>query len=223
MKKVILKVEGMSCSACSNRVEKYLNKSEGVIDASVNLVMGNTLIHYEDDISIDTLGKYITDSGYKYAGIYDEKLENKKDNNKTYLILLGILMIIIMYISMSHMIGLPVITFLHMINHPVNYAVCLCILTIPYLIYGFDIIKQGIKNLLHKAPNMDTLVMLGVLTSYIYSFVNMILIILGNKVLVENLYFESVCMIILFVKLGRYIDKNSKEKLSSSNARKCFN
>ena len=212
MKKVILKVDGMSCSACSNRVEKYLNKSEGVIDASVNLIMGNALIHYEDDISIETLGKYINDSGYKYAGIYDEKLDNKKDNNKIYLILLGILMIIIMYISMSHMIGLPVIPFLHMINHPVNYAACLCILTIPYLIYGLDIIIQGIKNLLHKSPNMDTLVMLGVLTSYIYSFVNMILIILGNKMLVENLYFESVCMIILFVKLGRYIDKNSKEK-----------
>ena len=64
MKKVILKVDGMSCSACSNRVEKYLNKSEGVIDASVNLIMGNALIHYEDDISIETLGKYINDSGY---------------------------------------------------------------------------------------------------------------------------------------------------------------
>ena len=63
-----------------------------------------------------------------------------------------------------------------------------------------------------RHANMDTLVSLGVLVSFIYSFLNMIFIILGNKVLVKNLYFESVCMIILFIKLGRYIDKNSKEK-----------
>ena len=109
MKKIILKVEGMSCSACSNHVEKYLNKQKGVIDASVNLVMGQALINYEDDLDVETLGKYINDSGYKYAGIYDEKQENKKDNTKIYLIIFGILMILIMYITMSHMINLPVI------------------------------------------------------------------------------------------------------------------
>ncbi len=202
----------MTCSACSNHVEKYLNKQKGVVDASVNLVLGQVFIHYDDDIDIETLGKYINDSGYIYAGIYDEKEENKKDNNKIYLIILGILMILIMYISMSHMINLPVIPFLDMMKYQVNYAICLCLFTIPYLIYGRDIIINGIKNLIHKSANMDTLVSLGVLVSFIYSFINMILIILGNKMLVENLYFESVCMIILFIKLGRYIDKNSKEK-----------
>ena len=212
MKKIILKVDGMSCSACSNHVEKYLNKQEGIIDAKVNLVLGQVLIHYEDNIDILTLGKYINESGYKYAGVYDEHEENKKDNSKTYLILLGILIVLIMYISMSHMLHLPVIPFLHMMKYPINYAVCLFILTIPYLIYGKDIIINGIKNLIQRHANMDTLVALGVLVSFVYSFVNMILIILGNQGLVENLYFESVCMIVLFIKLGRFIDKNSKEK-----------
>ena len=212
MKKVILKIDGMSCSACSNHIEKYLNKQKGVLDASVNLVMGQALIYYEDDIGIETLNKYISDSGYKSAGIYDERIENKKDNSKIYLIVLGILILLIMYISMSHMLNLPNIPFIDMKKYKVNYAISLFILSIPYLIYGRDIIVNGIKNIIHKAPNMDTLVALGVLVSFIYSFVNMILIILGNYMLVENLYFESVCMIILFIKLGRYIDKNSKEK-----------
>ncbi len=212
MQKVILKVEGMSCSACSNHVEKYLNKQKGIIDASVNLILGQAYIHYEDNINIETIGKYIEQSGYKYGGIYDEREENKKDNSKTYLILLGILIIPIMYISMSHMIHLPVIPFLDMMKYPINYAICLCLLSIPYLIYGNDIIKNGIKNLIKKQANMDTLVALGVLISFIYSFINTILIILGNNGQVENLYFESTCMIILFIKLGRYIDKNSKEK-----------
>ncbi len=212
MKKIILKVEGMSCSACSNHVEKYLNKQKGVIDASVNLVMGQALINYEDDLDVETLGKYINDSGYKYAGIYDEKQENKKDNTKIYLIIFGILMILIMYITMSHMINLPVIPYLDMMKHPVNYAVCLCLFSICYLIFGRDIIVKGIKNLFNKAPNMDTLVAMGVLVSFIYSFINMILIMLDNHMLVENLYFESVCMIILFIKLGRYIEGSSREK-----------
>ena len=212
MKKVILKVEGMTCSACSNHVEKYLKKQKGVIEVSVNLVLGQALIHYEDDLDINTLGSYINDSGYKYGGIYNEKEENKKDNSKIYLILLGLLIVLIMYISMSHMLHLPVIPFLSMMDYPINYALSLCILTIPYLVYGRDIILSGIKNLIHKSPNMDTLVSLGVIVSFIYSFVNMVKIILGNHMLVENLYFESVCMIILFIKLGRFIDKNSKEK-----------
>lgn len=212
MKKIILKVDGMTCSACSNHVEKFLNKKSGIIDACVNLVLGQVLIHYEDDISVETLSKYINESGYKCAGIYDEKEENKKDSGKIYLIIFGLLVILIMYITMSHMFNLPLITQLNKMNYPVNYAVCLFILTIPYLIYGKDIIFNGIKNLINKSANMDTLVSLGVLVSFVYSFTNMILIILGNKMYVENLYFETVCMIIFFVKLGRYIDKNSKEK-----------
>ncbi len=212
MKNVILKVEGMTCSACSNHIEKYLIKQKGVIDARVNLVLGQAIIHYEDNLSIDELGKYINDSGYKYTGIYNEHEESKKDNSKIYLISLGILIILIMYISMSHMVHLPSIPFLHMMNYPINYATSLFILTIPYLIYGRDILFNGIKNLFQKHANMDTLVTLGVLVSFLYSFINMILIILGNKMLIGNLYFESVCMIILFIKLGRYIDKNSKEK-----------
>ena len=212
MKKIILKVDGMSCSACSNHVEKYLKKQKGIIDVSVNLVLSQALIYYEDDINIETLGKFINESGYQYGGIYNEKEEEKKDNHKIYLIVLSMLIIFIMYISMSCMLHLPVIPFLHMAKHPIHYAISLFLLTIPYLIYGRNIILSGIKNFIHRSPNMDTLVTLGVLVSFLYSVVNMILIILGNHMLVENLYFESVCMIILFIQLGRYIDKNSIEK-----------
>ena len=212
MKKVILKIEGMSCSACQNRVEKYLNKQDGVT-ASVNLVMAQALIEYDEEkVTLNDLDRFVEESGYKSLGVYNEKEEDKKDYGKTYLIIFGILAIFLMYVSMGHMIGIPVIPFLHMINNPINYGVALLILTIPFLIFGFDIIKSGIKKLFHKSPNMDSLVTIGVLASLIYSIVNLILIIKGNKMLVENLYFESSAMIIYFIKLGRYIDKKSKEK-----------
>ena len=212
MKKVILKIDGMSCSACQNRVEKYLNKQDGV-KASVNLVMAQALIEYDDEkVSIEDLERFVEESGYKSLGVYNEEIEEKKDNTKYYLIILAFVVVLLMYTSMSHMIGLPIIPFLHMVKHPINYGVSLLILTIPFIIFGFDIIKSGNNKILHKNPNMDSLVTIGVITSFIYSLVNLILIILGNKTLVEQLYFESSAMIIYFIKLGRYIDQNAKEK-----------
>lgn len=208
MKNILINVLGMTCSACSNHVEKYLSKQKGIIDVSVNLVMGTALIHYEDDLDIETIAKYVNDSGYKYGGIY--KIDDEqKDYNKKYLIILGILLIIMMYLSMSHMIGLP---FIDIIKYSSIYCLSLFILTIPFLIFGKDILIAGIKNIIRKSPNMDSLVSLGVIVSFIYSFVNMILIINGNKDLLHHLYFESCSMIIYFVKLGRVIDYHSKEK-----------
>ncbi len=212
MNKVILKIDGMSCSACSNGLEKYLNKQKGVNMASVNLVLAQAMIEYDDLLSIDDLERFVDEAGFKSLGVFDEAKEVKKKDNKKILIIFSILALLTMYISMSHMVGLPVIPFLHMINHPVNYVVCLFILSILFIIYGFDILKSGIKKIIHKSPNMDSLVTVGVLSSFIYSFVNMMLIVNGKFELVEFLYFESVCIIIYFIKLGRYIDKKSKEK-----------
>ena len=113
---------------------------------------------------------------------------------------------------MSHMFHLPIITILNMENYPINYSICLVILTIPFLIYGFDIIKSGIKNLIHKMPNMDTLVGIGVLSSFLYSLFSVFQVLLGYTEYTHNLYFESTAFVIYFIKLGRFIDKNSKDK-----------
>ena len=110
------------------------------------------------------------------------------------------------------MINLPVIPFLHMMNHPINYSVCLFIFSLYFIYFGKDIIINGIRNIKYKSPNMDTLVMLGVISSFIFSTFNMIMILKGNNEYVENLYFESVCVILYLIKFGRYIDGISKEK-----------
>ena len=110
------------------------------------------------------------------------------------------------------MIGLPTFEFLNMHTHPISYAITLLIITIPFIFYGFDIIKSGFKNLIHKSPNMDTLVAIGVLSSLLYSLYNMYIIIKGNTSYVEHLYFESAAIVIFFIKLGRYIDGASKDK-----------
>lgn len=211
MKKIILKIEGMTCSACSSSLEKYLLKQDGIDDALVNLVMSSASISYEDNITIDDLNRFVSEAGFKSLGLYNEN-EDRENNKTKYFVVNGILTLLVLYISMSHMIHLPVIPFLHMMNHPVNYSVCLFIFSLYFIYFGRDIIISGIKNIKYKSPNMDTLVTLGVVSSFIFSTFNMIMILKGNNEYVENLYFESVCIILYLIKFGRYIDGISKEK-----------
>lgn len=211
--KVILSIEGMSCSACSSTLEKYLNKQKGVVDASVNLVLATATIMYDETLSLNDLERFIEEAGYKSLGIYsEEKVFKKEKLNKRLFAFYTILSILILYISMSHMVGLPVIPLLNMEKYPVNYAITLLILSLPYLYYGKDILKSGYLNLVHKSPNMDTLVSIDVLASLIYSIFNTIMIIKGQTSYVESLYYESFCIVIYFVKLGRFIDTKSKSK-----------
>ena len=214
MKKINLAIDGMTCSACSNGLEKYLNKQNGIYNASVNLVMANASIEYDEKIlNLDKLEEFVKQAGFKSLGEFKEiKIESKNKKEKIKFIIFTILAIILMYISMGHMINLPTIAFLDPHTNTTNYMLSLLILTICFMFYGFDIIKNGYKNLIHKTPNMDTLVGIGVITSFLYSLYNMYLVFTGNHHQVMNLYFESAAIVIYFVKLGRYIDGLSKDK-----------
>lgn len=214
MKKIILSIDGMTCSACSNGLEKYLNKQNGVFDASVNLVMANATINYDESIlNQEKIEKYVKQAGFKSLGIFKEfKIEKKTKTEKAKFILFTILAVVLMYISMGSMIGLPSIPLLDPHHNAINYTVSLFILTIAFLIYGYDILRNGYKNLIHKIPNMDTLVMIGVMSSFLYSLYGMYKILNGNYHYTMNLYFESAAIVIYFIKLGRYIDGISKDK-----------
>lgn len=213
MKKIMLKIEGMTCSACSSGLEKYLKKQNGIKDANVNLVMSVATVSYEG-IKIVEIENYIKEAGFKSKGEFrglNEK-EDKQDN-KIKIITLGVLLILIMYISMGHMLGLPSFPFS---TNPVEYTILLLILTIPYLVYAVDIFKSGIKNLLHGMPNMDTLVTISVLCSLFYSVYGSIKVINENIFYIHNLYFESVCMVIYFVKLGRFLERKSHKEMKKA-------
>ena len=214
MKKVLLKIDGMTCSACSSGLEKYLNKQEGTKQATVNLIMNNANIEYDDKkLTLEQVEKFVEKAGFTSLGIDNfEKEEKKKTNEKYKLIAITIISILVLYISMSHMVGMPVISFLDMMTHPADYAISLFILTTIVLILGKDIIKNGYKNLIHKTPNMDTLVMIGVLSSYIYSIYGTIQILKGHVMHVESLYYESAAIVIFFIEIGRYVENKNKDK-----------
>lgn len=215
MKKIVLRIGGMTCSACSSGLEKYLSRQEGVSSASVNLVLSLATIEYEN-LSKKDLERFVKEAGFQSLGEFKgvEDLESKKED-KTKYIVLGILILIMMYLGMGEMLGLPTIPFLNM-DYPVLLSSVLLLITIVYLIFGFDILKSGFTNLIHRMPNMDTLVLFSVFFSLAYSLFGYVQIILGNLSYMHHLYFESAAMVLYFVKLGRYIESFSKDQTKST-------
>ena len=214
MKKVLLKIHGMTCSACSTGLEKYLNKQEGIKSATVNLIMNNASIEYDDKIlDIPSLEKFVEKAGFESLGIDNfEKEEKKKSNEKYKLFGITVISLLILYVSMAHMVSLPEIPYVSIMNNSLNYALALLFLTTIVLFIGRDIIKNGYKNLIHRTPNMDTLVAIGVLSSYIYSLFGTIMIFKGDLAYVHNLYYESAAIVIFFIKIGKYIENKNKDK-----------
>ena len=203
MKKVTISIDGMTCSACSNTIDKYLNKQDGILDANVNLVLAQANISYDEKkISLDDIDRFIEESGYKSLGIYDIKKElNKNKLKKNKLIIYGVLLAILLVLMILDMFKL--------INIKV-YSIISFIIAILFIIYAIDIINNGIKKIIHRSPNMDSLVTIGILTSFIYSTINMLLLFVNNNH--SYLYFDSVATIIFIVKLGRFIEENKKSK-----------
>ena len=215
MKNIILNVGGMTCSGCSAGLEKYLNKQDGIFSASVNLVLATAKIEYDENLlDVNKLNKFIEESGFTSYG--EEYNKNKRRPERLVLLIYTVLTILLMYISMGNMFKIKMPNIIDMHSNPIIYAVSLAVITFLYFIYGFDIIKSGIKNLVNKMPNMDSLIMIGVIVNYLYSLFNMILVFRGDMNGLHHLYFEASAMTILFVKIGRFIDKNNRIKATDA-------
>ena len=143
-------------------------------------------------------------------------VKNKRRPERLVLLIYTVLTILLMYISMGNMFKIKMPNIIDMHSNPIIYAVSLAVITFLYFIYGFDIIKSGIKNLVNKMPNMDSLIMIGVIVNYLYSLFNMILVFRGDMNGLHHLYFEASAMTILFVKIGRFIDKNNRIKATDA-------
>ena len=215
MKNIILNVGGMTCSGCSARLEKYLNKQDGIFSASVNLVLATAKIEYDENLlDVNKLNKFIEESGFTSYG--EEYNKNKRKPERFVLLIYTVLTILLMYISMGNMFKIKMPNIIDMHSNPIIYSISLAAITFLYFIYGFDIIKSGIKNLVNKMPNMDSLIMIGVIVNYLYSLFNMILVFRGDMNGLHHLYFEASAMTILFVKIGRFIDKNNRIKATDA-------
>jgi len=217
MKKDVIKISGMTCAGCSSGLEKYLNKQSGIIKAEVNLVMSNATIEYDEKLAdLDKISEYVRQAGFRSLGIdkFEEEKKNlRKDRIKLWIsIILGLLL---MAICMSQMIGIDIPN-LNIAENPKMYGIVLAILCTSIIGISFDIIINGIKKILHRMPNMDSLITIGVVTSYLYSIYSLVMTLFINTSYIHKIYFESAAMVLVFTKIGRYIDGKSKVMVKSA-------
>ena len=207
------KIGGMTCVACSSGLERLLKKKDGVVSVEVSFATETMDIEYNDNITFEEIENTVKSLGFYI--VKDEEKEKKKSkfNLKLFKLIVSIITtVLLMYISMGHMIGLPLPNFLNMHTHSVNFAFSQFILSTIVVLLGYKFYVVGFRLLFKKIPNMDTLVAVGTSASYLYSVYSFIMVIMGHTEFLSTLYFESTATIITLVEVGRYLEEKSKVK-----------
>ena len=178
MKKKFL-VKGMSCSACVSSVEKAVCKIEGISNVNVSL-MNNSLELETEIVSDEEIIKVVKKAGYKISK-YDTKYNEISHIKKSKLIASVIFLIILLYIAMGSMMGLPLPSFLEGPYNSLYFILSQVIVLIPIIVLNFNYFKSGFYKLFKGSPNMDTLVAVGSTASIIYGIFATIMIIIGLR------------------------------------------
>ncbi|HIQ95129.1 MAG TPA: heavy metal translocating P-type ATPase [Candidatus Limivivens merdigallinarum] len=230
-------VTGMTCSACSSRVEKCVRNLDGITDVSVNLLTNSMQAEYDESkISTDTIIQAVEHAGYGASvqgetkaasgksAAKENPIEKQMKNMKSRLIWSFVFLIPLMYVSMGHMVGLPLPGFLAGTENAVGFAMTQFLLCLPVAYINRAYYTKGFSTLFHGAPNMDTLIAVGSTASLIYGIFAIYRMGYGLGVqdleLVHryqhDLYFESAVMILALINVGKYLEARSKGKTSEA-------
>ncbi|MBR5284442.1 MAG: heavy metal translocating P-type ATPase [Clostridia bacterium] len=227
-------VTGMTCSACSSHVEKAVAKAEGVVNVAVSLMTNSMTVEYNEAVTGDAAiiavvehagygasvkGEQKTQSGGSAAAAVDHAAEERhlKATRAKLFWSIGLL-IPLMYVSMGHMIGLPLPAFLSGTENAVSFAFTQFLIAIPILILNGHYFTNGFKRLFSGAPNMDSLIAVGSSAALVYGIFAIYRMSyglgIGDLHLVHSyhmdLYFESSAMIVTLVGIGKYMEEKSK-------------
>ena len=242
MKKETYDITGMSCAACSARIEKGISGMEGMQQCSVNLLKNSMTVSY-DEAKLDSgeIVHQVEDIGYgaslhqtqgsKTTGASGRGKNGATDaaaaaakQMKQRLIVSLVFTIPLFYISMGHMAGWPLPPWLLGARNHMIFAFTQFLLVLPVLIAGGHYFKNGLKNLWHRSPNMDSLIALGSGAAFVYGIYAIYKIAWGFSIedmdMVEtfgmNLYFESSAMILTLITLGKFMEARAKSKTSEA-------
>ena len=222
IKDYTFKVEGMTCSACANRVERVTQKIEGVELAVVNFATEKLTIKLDADVaSYGQVKAAVEKAGFQLVSEEDTiKGEEKKHDEASKLLIRFIISLIfavpLLIISMGHMVGMPLPHLIDPMMNPFNFGIVQLILTLPVVMAGYKFYQVGIKNLIQLSPNMDSLIAIGTLTAFFYSVFGIYKITQGDASYAMHLYFESAAVILTLITLGKYLEAVSKGKTSQA-------
>lgn len=222
-------VAGMTCAACSARVENVTSQVPGVIKAEVNLLAGKMVVQASSDAVIEPIITAVAQAGYN-ASIPGKQKKEPVDTGmkqmKIRIIGSAVFLVILMYFTMGHMVGLPVPAWYHGAENAMTAALLQFFLTLPAVYLNRVYYSRGIKALINRAPNMDSLIAVGSGASLIYGIVALFRIgyAIGHDdwatvtLYSENLYFESAAMILTLITLGKFLEARAKGKTGDAIA-----
>jgi len=223
-----LALTGMTCTACSARIERVLKAAEGVREAAVNLATESASVVYDPRVvRPSALLQLIADAGFgaqivsRSAAQFEDRrreAEQRLERQKRELIPAFAFALPLLVLSMGHMAGLPLPGFLDPEQSPAAFACAQLLLTLPVLWTGRGFYLRGIPALLHKAPSMDTLVAVGTGAAFLHSLWNTALILLGDMPAhrAHDLYYESAAVLLAMISLGKYLEARSRLKTTGA-------
>ncbi len=223
--KLKFQVTGMTCAACSARVEKVTSKVPGVEKAEVNLLAGTMVVQTAEDSVAEPIIRAVTEAGYgaSLAGKKPKKQEEAPQDQtmkemQIRIIGSAICLVVLMYFTMGHMVGLPVPHWYHGIENALVAALLQFFLTLPPVYLNRVYYSRGLKALWHRSPNMDSLIAVGSLAALIYGVAALfrMAFAMGHgdwdtvKLYSDNLYFESAAMILTLITVGKFLETRAK-------------
>lgn len=226
-------VSGMTCSACSVRVENSVNKKDGVIEANVNLLTNSMTVKYDDSVvNVDDIIKVVEDTGYGASSAGKSKTEGKDTQDSTSeldemrkrLIVSMVFAIPLFYIAMGHMFNWPLPGIFLGVENALIFAFTQFLLCIPVMIVNSKYYKVGFKTLFMGSPNMDSLIAIGTSAAAAYGVYAIYKIGYGlghgdlDTVMQfsMDLYFESAAVVLALITLGKFLEARAKGKTSDA-------
>lgn len=224
-------VTGMSCAACQAAVEKSVSSLDGVFSVTVSLMTNSMTVSYDETVlDEETLFNAVSDAGYGAKNWVKREVTQAEEDAKyramiRRLISSAVFAVLMMYVTMGHMIGLPIPSFMNPHGHawePIVYAAVQVILAVPVIMINRSYFTDGLKSALHGSPNMNTLVATGAAASMLYGIYIFILMLHGYAsgteihMYSEELYFESVTMILTLITLGRTLETRARRHTSDA-------
>lgn len=222
---VKLNVTGMTCTACSARVEKVSSQIPGVLKAEVNLLAGTMTAELENNAVVDAVIKAIQQAGYGASLPGSVKSEPSTPDlglkeMKKRIIGSAVFLVILMYFTMGHMIGLPLPGWYHCLENAVVAGLVQLLLTVPAVYLNRSYYAKGLKALWNRAPNMDSLIAVGSGAALVYGIFALFRMAYAAghdqweivNLYRENLYFESAAMILTLITLGKFLETRAKGK-----------
>ncbi len=223
------KISGMHCAACSASLERFMQRQVGVQSVSVNLTTEKMDIVYDDTLDVQKICELVSRLSFgaeEYISADALAAENRRKEDaekqaelsamKRRVILCICFAVPLLYVSMGHMVGLPLPMFMMPHHAPLTFALVQLALTLPIVIGGRNFYINGFGSLVKGHPNMDTLVAVGTFSALAYGIYAVVKIALGDTGYSENLFFESAAVVITLVMLGKYLEARSKRHTSDA-------